>query len=361
MRTMLDGLMATPNFDAFLVVGILVFFGLIETISGYLFKSKRTRHDWIQEVGSFFALSSLIKPSIVAAVFLIGSFIAPESGTLLSQYNFILVLIAYLLIDDVLQYWYHRTAHENAFLWKLHRAHHQAEEMGFFVSYRNAALYYVLMPNIWWVGLITFLGAGKAVAIGLVLKQLVIISSHSTIKWDAPFYKNRFLQPIVFLLERIIITPAFHHAHHGQSKLDSVSDPNGNFGNMFSFWDQLFGTATFNRAFPQSYGLQNNTYDTWSEAYLYPLIQSKNEQSELSQSFKKEKTITKQPALIHLEKGEKYLYCQCGLSKTQPFCDGSHHGTKFKPLLFEGKRNGQVKLCNCKLSKSAPYCDNSHL
>jgi len=218
-----------------------------------------------------------------------------------------------------------------------------------------------LMPNIWRAGLITFLGAGKAVALGLILKQLVIISSHSTIKWDAPFYRNRFLQPIIYLLERIIITPAFHHAHHGQSKLDSVSDPNRNFGNMFSFWDQLFGTATFNHAFPKSYGLQNNTPDTWAEAYLYPVIQSKNIQSELSKTFRKEKSTTNKPIPIQLKKGEKYLYCECGLSKNPPFCDGSHHGTKFKPLLFEAKRNSKVKLCNCKLSKSAPYCDNSHL
>jgi len=335
--------------------------GTIETISGFLVNSKRNRHDWIQEIGSFFALSALIKPAIVTVVFLVGSFLIPQGTGFLADTNFFVVFIIYLLLDDVLQYWYHRTAHENAFLWKLHRAHHQAEEMGFFVSYRNAALYYLIMPNIWWVGLITFLGGGKAVALGLILKQLVIISSHSTVKWDKPFYEKPALQPIIRFIERIIITPAFHHAHHGKSKLDSVSDPNSNFGNMFSFWDQLFGTATFIKAYPASYGLQKNTNDKWAEAYLYPVIKSNNAESELAATFKKVKTSSPEPVHVELEKGEKYLYCQCGLSNTQPFCDGSHHGTKFKPLLFEARRTGSIKICNCKFSKSAPYCDNSHL
>jgi len=358
---MLQRILEIDNIDAFLVIGILLLFGTIETISGFLINSKRNKHDWIQEIGSFFALSALIKPAIVATVFFAGNLLVPQAGSYLFKANFLLVFLAYLLIDDVLQYWYHRSAHEYAFLWKLHRAHHQAEEMGFFVSYRNAALYYLLMPNIWWVGFITFLGGGKAVALGLVLKQLVIISSHSTIKWDKPFYNNPVLKPIISLIERIIITPAFHHAHHGKSKLDSVSDPNGNFGNMFSIWDQLFGTATFPESYPASYGLQNNTYDKWTEAYLYPIIKSSNKQSELAATFKKIKTSSAEPIHVELQKDQKYLFCQCGLSNNQPFCDGSHHGTKFKPLLFEGKRNGSVKLCNCKLSKSKPYCDNSHL
>jgi len=28
-----------------------------------------------------------------------------------------------------------------------------------------------------------------------------------------------------------------------------------------------------------------------------------------------------------------YLWCTCGMSKNQPFCDGSHAKTEFKPLL----------------------------
>ncbi|MGK0366422.1 MAG: CDGSH-type Zn-finger protein, partial [Saprospiraceae bacterium] len=47
--------------------------------------------------------------------------------------------------------------------------------------------------------------------------------------------------------------------------------------------------------------------------------------------------------------------------KTQPFCDGSHHGSKFKPLPFEVKKKINARLCNCKYSKKSPFCDDSHL
>ena len=356
-----NSLFGIANLDVYVVIGILVLFGILEVISGYLHRSKRTGNDWIQEIGGFIGLAVFIKPSIVAGLFAFGNWIAPDFLYAIGDWSLWLVLPVYLLIDDGLQYWYHRSAHEYEWLWKLHRPHHQAEEMGFFVSYRNAALYYVLMPNIWWVGTITFLGGGKAVAIGLILKQLIIIGSHSPTKWDQYLYRYKFLHPVASLLERIIITPAFHFAHHGKSMKDGISDPNGNYGNMFSIWDQLFGTATYTRRYPTELGLMNDPKEEWSASFFYPVIASANPESEISRGHVKEDTRSLEPATVKLKAGKKYLWCQCGKSGNQPFCDGSHHGSKFKPMVFEVPRDKTVKLCNCKYSKAGPFCDNSHL
>ncbi len=353
-------LFGIKDFDSILVLGILIFFALIETISGHLKNSKRKGNDWIQEAGSFFLLSGFIKPATILTVIFLGNTLFANTTHFLSSWSILLSLPFYLLIDDLLQYWYHRSAHEYTFLWKLHRPHHQAEEMGYFVSYRNAVLYYLLMPNIWWMGICTFLGGGLAVAIGLILKQIVIISSHSTVKWDAGMYQHNFFKPFVYLLERVIITPAFHHGHHGKSQVDGISEPNGNYGNMFSIWDQLFGTAKFAHKFPKEYGLPINPKENWQAPMLYPLVHAKENNSELSKGFKHEVTSSNDAIIIELEKGKNYLWCACGKSKCQPFCDGSHHGSKFKPVLFEAKRNGKVKLCNCKITKNPPFCDNSH-
>jgi sterol desaturase/sphingolipid hydroxylase (fatty acid hydroxylase superfamily)/CDGSH-type Zn-finger protein len=358
---MIKKLLTIENIDVYFVMGIIVFFSLLETISGFLKNSNRKKGDWIQEILSFVILGNLIKPFIVFFFFSLGNMFLPEYRFLLGDLSFTGTLLGYLLIDDLLQYWYHRTAHETPFLWKLHRPHHQAEEMGYFVSYRNAFIYYLLMPNIWWVALVLFLGGAKVVAFGLILKQLVIIGSHSRIKWDKPFYQYTLLRPIIKILERIIITPTFHHSHHGTSKLEVSSDPNGNFGNMFSIWDQLFGTATFHSTYPTTYGLQQKTEDSWSASYFYPLIKSEDKKSELSAGYKKLNTSSLNSLTVPLTKGENYLWCACGMSKTQPFCDGSHHGSKFTPLKFLVKRTGNVKLCNCKKSNLTPFCDDTHI
>lgn len=66
------------------------------------------------------------------------------------------------------------------------------------------------------------------------------------------------------------------------------------------------------------------------------------------------------PYLTQLEEGKTYLWCACGLSKTQPFCDGSHKVTKFRPLKWVANKTEETLLCACKHSKAQPYCDGTH-
>ena len=66
------------------------------------------------------------------------------------------------------------------------------------------------------------------------------------------------------------------------------------------------------------------------------------------------------PCLVALVEGKRYAWCSCGLSKSQPFCDGSHVGTSFKPIVFKAHETDEELLCACKLSKAPPYCDGSH-
>ena len=37
---------------------------------------------------------------------------------------------------------------------------------------------------------------------------------------------------------------------------------------------------------------------------------------------------------IDVEQGKSYYWCSCGKSSKQPFCDGSHKGTEFKPFVY---------------------------
>jgi glutamate synthase domain-containing protein 2 len=66
------------------------------------------------------------------------------------------------------------------------------------------------------------------------------------------------------------------------------------------------------------------------------------------------------PKKVSLNKGEEYYFCTCGRSNNQPFCDGSHAGTDFKPKAFTAEDNGDAYLCQCKHTASSPFCDGSH-
>ncbi len=66
------------------------------------------------------------------------------------------------------------------------------------------------------------------------------------------------------------------------------------------------------------------------------------------------------PCLVSLEEGKRYFWCSCGRSKKQPFCDGSHAGTKFTPLMFVADKSEDVLLCACKRTRAGPFCDGAH-
>ncbi len=68
----------------------------------------------------------------------------------------------------------------------------------------------------------------------------------------------------------------------------------------------------------------------------------------------------KAPYKVDVEAGKTYFWCSCGLSKGQPFCDGSHKGTGLAPLKYEATATGPAYFCGCKHTAKAPLCDGSH-
>lgn len=68
----------------------------------------------------------------------------------------------------------------------------------------------------------------------------------------------------------------------------------------------------------------------------------------------------KQRYFAILEPGD-YLYCACGQSKTQPFCDGTHESGSTRPIPFTITERQTVALCGCRKSKTKPFCDATHL
>lgn len=70
---------------------------------------------------------------------------------------------------------------------------------------------------------------------------------------------------------------------------------------------------------------------------------------------------TKKSVPVEVEAGKDYYWCTCGLSKNQPFCDGSHKVLEgAAPLKWTATESKKVYFCGCKQTGNAPMCDGSH-
>lgn len=77
--------------------------------------------------------------------------------------------------------------------------------------------------------------------------------------------------------------------------------------------------------------------------------------------MEKGKVAGKVPQMVELNADETYAWCACGKSSNQPFCDGSHQGSRFSPKIFTVNEPKQTALCMCKQTKNPPFCDGSHM
>ncbi len=280
--------MGNELFSKLIPAAVLVITAIIEAFGGLYFDDKRTKNDFSIEFISLTILPVLVQPIIFLLIFSIGNIYFTKYENALAEFSIWWHFLAFLILDDMMQYWWHRLSHVNRIMWKLHRPHHVVEEMGVLVTYRNAILYYALMPGIWFSGILVYLGMGYAYLIYLPIKLTVIILAHSETKWDRFLYKYKFLHPLAWIIERLISTPSTHFAHHGLTAEDEISHPNGNFGNLLFLWDIIFGTAKITRKFPTKFGAWNRVNEPWYVQLMFPIIKSKDERSELHSLIQKD-------------------------------------------------------------------------
>jgi len=67
------------------------------------------------------------------------------------------------------------------------------------------------------------------------------------------------------------------------------------------------------------------------------------------------------PFAVEVKADRPTLWCTCGLSSKQPWCDNSHRGTSFLPLPYRAPATFKVVLCGCKRTRNPPYCDGCHV
>lgn len=260
---------------------VMIALGAVEFLMG-LYEHRWTANERKLDIACFLIPRFVTRPLVAYLGMQILPAVAPGLKGVFQWVPFAWGLLIIAVADDLTQYWYHRLHHEVPWLWRFHRTHHSAPYMGMAMAGRQNLLYTVFFSQTYLTTVLVYLGLGASSVIVLAIKQVITIMAHSSIRWDQPFYTHRFLQPIGWVMERLISTPATHHAHHADTTDDGVGYYKGNFGNMFFLWDLIFGTGIITRQYPKSYGVSHYEGDEWYAQFLWPIFKSSVPGSELA-------------------------------------------------------------------------------
>lgn len=158
------------------------------------------------------------------------------------------IWVLLLLAADFVWYWYHRLGHEINIFWAAHIVHHQSEEFNFSAAARITTIQAIIRTGFWCV--LPFIGFEPMMVMGILVAHGMYSFFTHTQVINAPKW-----------LEYVFITPSLHGVHHASDEkyLDK------NYGDVFVFWDKLFGTFQKEEEKPK-YGL---THPIGSYSFLW--------------------------------------------------------------------------------------------
>ena len=134
-----------------------------------------------------------------------------------------------ILLLDALNYAVHWSFHKVPMLWRLHALHHSDIALDVSTTVRHHPLETVVTALIVGVGGALLGCSTVEVAVYGVLETLIQLVAHADVRLP------RFLEQVS---SSIFVTPRFHRIHHSSNGVETDS----NYGQVFAFWDRLFGT-----------------------------------------------------------------------------------------------------------------------
>ncbi len=143
---------------------------------------------------------------------------------------------------DVFNYISHRLSHLVGPLWRLHAVHHSDADIDVTTALRHHPGEALVMAAL--------LGATVFV-MGFTPAEVAL---YAALEWSVQALAHANLaipSRLDTVLRRIIVTPGFHQLHHSRR----VAETNSNYGQVFTVWDALFGTARRARPEPIEFGL----------------------------------------------------------------------------------------------------------
>ena len=191
----------------------------------------------------FFIMDHLLNERIVSFIHnLVGL------GESISSWPSWLRLVLALVIGDFGYYLVHRMMHLPYF-WNTHRFHHSIVKIYWFSGLRTSFLNSFIIRIPYLVGFQIFEVAYKELLIASILLIIVNFWIHANLKLKVDNF-----------LSYLMITPRFHRLHH----VNDEQVTGNNFGNIFSIWDHVFGTAIIDESWDIS---EKGEKLKWKEVY----------------------------------------------------------------------------------------------
>ena len=175
---------------------------------------------------------------------------------------FVVQFAAIMLLTDFVQYWVHRAFHRVPWLWKFHSVHHSARSMDWMAGARMHFLEIMALRSTTVIPMYILGFSTAAMNTYIFIVYLYSTFVHANLSWRFP------------VIEKLLVTPRFHHWHHGIEK-EAVDV---NFSIHFPMLDRLFGTYHFPKdQWPSGYGLPSHPVPRGYFSQLkYPFQRKKN-------------------------------------------------------------------------------------
>ena len=219
------------SFRTSILLGGIVLFWILEGIVPlYSFNYKKINHALIN---IFFTMTTAVIGFGFAFLLLKSTIIVNENNIgFIHLFDFpilIEIIVCLLLLDLVGAYLVHFIEHKIPWMWKFHLIHHTDMHVDVTTGLRHHPGETVFRI------IFTILGvyiSGASIGIVMLYQSISVLFAHIThANIDVP-------RKIDNVLSFIFVTPNMHKIHHHFQ----LPLTDSNYGNIFSFWDRLFGT-----------------------------------------------------------------------------------------------------------------------
>jgi sterol desaturase/sphingolipid hydroxylase (fatty acid hydroxylase superfamily) len=156
---------------------------------------------------------------------------------------FVIQFIAIMFLTDFVQYWVHRAFHRIPWLWKFHAVHHSAKTMDWMAGARMHFLEIFALRSTTIIPMYVLGFTDTAMHAYIFMIYLYSTFVHANLGWRFP------------IVEQLLVTPRFHHWHHG-IEAEAVDV---NFAIHFPLLDKVFGTHYLPpEKWPSGYGISGH-------------------------------------------------------------------------------------------------------